>query len=165
MLQWLYMFAAIHVSCSLEILAIWLIFIIGSYICVLWVCTNSSFIYRLSQGYVSRYYLTICGSCLSTCLWCLLRSKSERESCSVMSDSLRPHGLIQSMEFPRPEYWSGQPFPSPGDLPYPGIEPGSPTLQVDSLTRSHQGSPTLNHNNLQNRKPKRTCTTSDKNTS
>ena len=39
----------------------------------------------------------------------------------------------QSMEFSRPEYWSGQPTPSPGDLPHPGIEPGSPTLQADSL--------------------------------
>ena len=37
------------------------------------------------------------------------------------------------MEFSRPEYWSGLPFPSPGDLPNPGIEPGSPALQVDSL--------------------------------
>ena len=37
------------------------------------------------------------------------------------------------MEFSRPEYWSGQPFPSPGDLPNPGIKPGSPALQVDSL--------------------------------
>ena len=33
-----------------------------------------------------------------------------------------------SMEFSRQEYWSGLPFPSPGDLPNPGIEPGSPTL-------------------------------------
>ena len=40
---------------------------------------------------------------------------------------------IQSMEFSRPEYWSGQPFPSPGDLSNPGIEPRSPTLQEDSL--------------------------------
>ena len=32
------------------------------------------------------------------------------------------------------EYWSGLPFPSPGDLPNPGIEPGSPTLQADALT-------------------------------
>ena len=32
------------------------------------------------------------------------------------------------MEFPGREYWSGLPFPSPGDLPYPGIEPGSPTF-------------------------------------
>ena len=37
------------------------------------------------------------------------------------------------MEFSRPEYWSEYPFPSPGDLPNPGIEPRSPTLQVDSL--------------------------------
>ena len=35
--------------------------------------------------------------------------------------------------FSRQEYWSGWPFPSPGDLPYPGIEPGSPVLQVDAL--------------------------------
>ena len=34
----------------------------------------------------------------------------------------------QSMGFSRQEYWSGVPFPSPGDLPDPGIEPGSPTL-------------------------------------
>ena len=40
---------------------------------------------------------------------------------------------IQSMEFSRPEYWNGQPFPSPGDLPNPGIDPRSYTLQVDSL--------------------------------
>ena len=41
--------------------------------------------------------------------------------------------IIQSMKFSRPEYWSGQPFPSPGDLPNPGIEAGSPTLQADPL--------------------------------
>ena len=40
---------------------------------------------------------------------------------------------IQSMEFSKPEYWSGQPFPSPGDLPNSGIEPRSPTLQADFL--------------------------------
>ena len=37
------------------------------------------------------------------------------------------------MEFSRPEYWNGQPFPSPGDLPDPGVEPRSPALHVDSL--------------------------------
>ena len=40
---------------------------------------------------------------------------------------------IQSMEFSRPEHWSVKPFPSPGGLSNPGIEPRSPTLQVDSL--------------------------------
>ena len=38
------------------------------------------------------------------------------------------------MGFSRQEYWSGLPFPSPGDLPDPGIEPGSPALQEDALT-------------------------------
>ena len=45
------------------------------------------------------------------------------------------------MEFSRPEYWSGQPFPSPGDLPNPGIKPRSPALQVDSLPAELQGKP------------------------
>ena len=39
----------------------------------------------------------------------------------------------RSMEFSWQEYWSGLPLPSPGDLPNPGIEPGSPTLQADTL--------------------------------
>ena len=38
-----------------------------------------------------------------------------------------------SIGFPRQEYWSGLPFPSPEDLPDPGIKPRSPALQVDSL--------------------------------
>ena len=38
------------------------------------------------------------------------------------------------MGFSRQEYWSGLPFPSPGDLPNPGIEPGSPSFQADTLT-------------------------------
>ena len=48
---------------------------------------------------------------------------------------------IQSMESSRPEYWSGQPFPSPGDLPDPGIELRSPTLQANSLLAETQGKP------------------------
>ena len=43
------------------------------------------------------------------------------------------------MGFPRQEYWSMWPFPSPGDLPDPGVEPVSPALQADSLLLSHQG--------------------------
>ena len=41
---------------------------------------------------------------------------------------------LLSMGFSRQEYWSGLPFPSPGDLPNPGIKPRSPTLQADTLT-------------------------------
>ena len=44
----------------------------------------------------------------------------------------------QSMEFSRQEYWSGLPFPSPGDLPNPGIEPESLALQAVSLPLSHR---------------------------
>ena len=44
---------------------------------------------------------------------------------------LQPHGL--SMDFSKQKYWSGLPFPSPGDLPDPGNEAGSSALQADSL--------------------------------
>ena len=53
--------------------------------------------------------------------------------CSPSGSSV--HGILQQ------EYWSGLPFPSPGDLPDPGIEPGSSALQADSLPFSHEGSP------------------------
>ena len=48
-----------------------------------------------------------------------------------------------SMGFPSQEYWSGLPFPPPGDLPDPEIEPKSPALQADSFALSCQGSPKL----------------------
>ena len=51
-----------------------------------------------------------------------------------------PHQAPLSMGFSRQEYWSGLPFPSPGDLPdHPGIEPRSPTLQADTLTSAPPG--------------------------
>ena len=46
--------------------------------------------------------------------------------------------MTVDMRFPRPEYCSGLPFPSPGDLPNPVIEPVSPAFQVNSLPLSHQ---------------------------
>ena len=48
-----------------------------------------------------------------------------------------------SMGFPRREYWSGWPFPSPGDLPDPGIEPRSPALQADAFPSKPPGKPLL----------------------
>ena len=42
-------------------------------------------------------------------------------------------------EFSRQEYWNGLPFPSPGGLPHPGMEPGSPALQADSLPSEPPG--------------------------
>ena len=67
---------------------------------------------------------------------------------SVMSNSCDPrdcsppgssvHGILSSQQ-----YWSGLPFPSPGDLPDPGTEPRSPALQSDSLLTKLQGKPPL----------------------
>ena len=45
----------------------------------------------------------------------------------------------QSMGFSRQEYWSGLPYPPPGDLPNPGTESSSSALQADSLPLSHKG--------------------------
>ena len=67
----------------------------------------------------------------------LLTSPSESESHSVVSDSATLW-TMQPTEFPRPEHWSGWPFPSPGDLPNPGLKPRSPALQVDSLPAEPQ---------------------------
>ena len=79
---------------------------------------------------------------------CLFNKKWKwKWSRSVVSDSLRPHGLYvayqtpPSMGFSRQEYWSGVPFPSLGDLPDPGIEPGSPEFQADALTSEPPGKP------------------------
>ena len=50
------------------------------------------------------------------------------------------HQALLSVEFPRPEYWSGLPFPSPGKLHHPGIKtasPEAPALQADYLLLSH----------------------------
>ena len=53
-----------------------------------------------------------------------------------------------SMDFPGQEHWSGLPFPSPGDLPNPGIKPGSPSLQGDSLLSKPPGKPPRNANKV-----------------
>ena len=75
---------------------------------------------------------------LINCWWNPLGSKWIMCVCSVMSDSLRPPwtGACQAplfLGFSRQEYWSGLPFPSPGDLPNSGTELRSPALQADSL--------------------------------
>ena len=51
------------------------------------------------------------------------------------------HKVPLSMGFSRQDYWSGLPFPSPGDLPDPGIEPMTPALQADSLPTELGGKP------------------------
>jgi len=67
------------------------------------------------------------------------------QSCLTLSNSVIPwtvtHQASLSMEFSRQEYWSGVPFPSPGNLPDPGIEPRSPALHADSLPSEPPGKP------------------------
>ena len=71
-------------------------------------------------------------------------------SCSVMSNSSAiswtiAHQAHLSMVFPRQEYWSGLPFPYPGDLPNPGIEPTSPALAGRFFTVEPSGNPFWNN--------------------
>ena len=66
---------------------------------------------------------------------------------SFVSDSLQPHGLYVAHQAPlsttlsRQEYWSLLPYPPPGDLPNPGMEPRSPALEPDSLLFEPPGKP------------------------
>ena len=75
----------------------------------------------------------------------LMFKVSESVSCSVVSNSVTPWTVASqaplSMESSSQEYWGGQPFPSPGDFPDPGIEPGSPALYVDSVPSEPPGKP------------------------
>ena len=68
---------------------------------------------------------------------------------SVMSHSAAPWTVDCQNPLPmkssRQEYWSGVPFPTPEDLPNPGIKPVSPALQVDSLPLRHWGGPFFPH--------------------
>ena len=77
------------------------------------------------------------------------RTDSENEvaqSCPTLCDPWTvAHQAPPSMGFSRQECWSGLPFPSPGDLPNPGIEPRSPALEADALTFEPPGKPFLGH--------------------
>ena len=67
--------------------------------------------------------------------------ESEVKSLSRIQLFATPWTAPLSMEFSRQEYWTGLPFPSPGDLPDPGIKPGSPTLKADALLSEPPGKP------------------------
>ena len=72
---------------------------------------------------------------------CLLKVKSLSHVRLFATPWTVAHQDPVSMGFFRQEYWSGLPFPSPGDLPYPGIELRSPVLQADALTSEPPGKP------------------------
>ena len=85
--------------------------------------------------------------CISHCLLAVLLYEFESESEVAQSYPTLcdpwtvAHQAPPSMGFSRQEHWSGLPLPSPGDLPDPGIEPRSPTLQADTLTSAPSGKP------------------------
>ena len=86
---------------------------------------------------------------------CVYESRSPGESVCMLScfSHVRlfvtpctvTHQAPLSRGFSRQEYWSGLPFPSPGDLPNPGIEHGSPALQTDSLLSEPPGKPKIQY--------------------
>ena len=65
-----------------------------------------------------------------------------------MTPRTATHQAPLSMGFSRQGYWNGLPFPSPGDLPNPGIKLGSPAVQADSLPSKLQRNPRLSVNSL-----------------
>ena len=71
----------------------------------------------------------------------VLAAQSRLTLCNPTDYSLTGSSL--SMEFSRQEYWSGLSFPSPGDLPDPGIEPRPPALQADSFLSEPPGKPRI----------------------
>ena len=67
--------------------------------------------------------------------------KVKHESCSVVPDSLRPHGLYSPWNSLGQNTGMGSLSPASADLPNPGIKPRSPALQADSLPAEPQGEP------------------------
>ena len=86
------------------------------------------------------YYL--CLSCFIVIDWVSEWVKSLSHVWFFATPWTVAHQAPPSMGFSRQEYWSGFPFPSPGDLPNLGIEPRSPSLQADALTSEPPGKPT-----------------------
>ena len=108
-------------------------------ICVVWI-TEWSLNYVIWQDLGPSF-----SSSGIFCLSAWTGMKWRDDSHSVMSSSVTPstvaHQTPVSIDFSRWEYWNGLPFPSPGDLPDPGIEPSSPELQADSLSSEPPGRP------------------------
>ena len=81
--------------------------------------------------------------CVSVCVCVCARVHVLTQSCSTLCDPMddSPTDSSLSMGFSRQEYWSGLPFPTPGDLPHPGIEPTSHALVREFFTTAPPGKP------------------------
>ena len=111
------------------------------YLSVNVLCNCRTLLMKIDIGTIHRaqsdFSSHIC-SCVYVCTFlCVSMKVKLAQLCLTLCD---PMGCpVQSMEFSRPEYWSGQPFPSPGDHPNPGIKPRSLVLLADSLPAEPQG--------------------------
>ena len=77
--------------------------------------------------------------CMTLFIWSKVKSLSHVQP--FATPWTVAYQALPSMGFSRQEYWSGLPFPSPGDLSNPGIKPGSPALQTDALPSEQPGKP------------------------
>ena len=91
----------------------------------------------ISQGNFGFCFLDCAQTCVVHVMWCDAQSLSHVRL--FATPRTVAYQAPPSMGFSRQEYWGGLPFPSPGDLPNPGIEPGSPAFQADALTSEPPG--------------------------
>ena len=103
---------------------------------------------RLGHKNAKHSLFVLLGPCQASTLTVLRPPRCERvkvKPLSCVRHFATPwtvaHQAPPSTEFSRQEYWTGLPFPSPGDLPDPGIEPRSPALQADALPSEPPGKP------------------------
>ena len=92
---------------------------------------------------ISRNIQMAQGSLLSALCWPKVKVKSLSRVQLFATLWTVAYQAPLSLGFSRQEYWSGLPFPSPGDLPDLGIEPGFPALQADALTAEPPGKPRI----------------------
>ena len=109
-------------------------------ILVFWMLTLKPVFSLSSFTFIKRLF--------NSSLLSVIKVESESEvaqSCPTLCDPMNcvAHQAPLSVEFPSQEYWSGLPFPSPRDIPYPRIKHRSPALQADSLPSEPPGRPTV----------------------
>ena len=105
--------------------------------------TNICWITEKAREFQKNIYLCFIEKVIQTLVSPLKKSESEVSHVWLfVTPWTVAHQVPPSMEFSRQEYWSRLPFPSPGDLPNPGIKPRSPALQADAIPSEPPGNPT-----------------------
>ena len=94
------------------------------------------------KGFTTKYTHTFCKLILKSIRHLVVVGLAAKSYTTLVTPWTTACQAPPPMGFSRQEYWSGLPFPSPGDLPDPGIEPRSPTSQADFLPTELRGKPT-----------------------